>query len=183
MGVTADHPVGVDPVEEPEYPGLVEDAAGPRRAGRHEPEPAHEIGVTGRGIGRRMRMRLVVGQHVSVGVAPDEGDVIQRVEQLEHLDGIRTEQHQIAERPPSVDAEPRAVGQHRLQCSVDAVDVRDDPEPHRVTVSISMGWPRDPGAWRERTAIRRVIATFHPPIRDEHSSTPGSGALREASEH
>ena len=120
--------------EQPEHAGLIEDPSRPCGSGRHEAIPAHKILVSHRRSRSRMGMRLLVGQHVSIRVSRDEGDVLERREHLDHLDRMRAEQDQVTERPPSLDPQSFAIIEHSAQRSGDAVNVGDDPKPHGGTV-------------------------------------------------
>ena len=117
-------------VEQTEHAGLVQDASRPGGTGRHESVAADEVDVGGRRVGRRMRVRLVVGEDVTVGVAADERDIASGVEQLEHLDRARTEQDEVAECPPPFDAHPHPVLEHRIDGDGDAVEVGDHAQAH-----------------------------------------------------
>ena len=103
-------------------------------------------------------MRLLVGQHVAISVSADEGDVLKRLEHLDHLDRMRTEQDQVTERPPPLDPEPVALIEYSAQRSGDAVDVGDDPKPHGVTVRLGAAGRRIEGSKKCRSSVSGAAA-------------------------
>jgi hypothetical protein len=84
-----------------------------------------------------MGMRLIVGEHVSVGVPSDERDIVELGEHLQNLDRMRPEQHEITEHPPPLDPETFTVAEDRMESVGDAVDVGDDPKSHVLTVPVA----------------------------------------------
>lgn len=122
------------PIEGFERACLVEDTSCPRGASSHEAVPPHKVDIGHSGFRRRVGMRLIVGEHISVGVPGDERDIVELGEHLQHLDRMRPEQHKITEHPPPLDPETFTVAKDRTESVGDAVDVGDDPKSHVLTV-------------------------------------------------
>ncbi len=136
-------------LQEFERAGLVENSSCPCGACSHEAVPPDEVDIDHRGFRCAMGMRLIVGQHVPVGVPGDERDIVEVGEHLQHLDRMRTEQHKITENPPPFDPEAFTLAEDRTESAGDAMNVGDDPKSHGATVTAGVR-PLSPG----RCAIR-----------------------------
>lgn len=88
-------------IEEAERSGLVENASCPCGGSGHQAVSTDEVDIHHCGFRCRMGVRLIVGEHVPVGVPRDERDILEIGEHLEHLNRMRAEHHEITEHPVS----------------------------------------------------------------------------------
>jgi hypothetical protein len=113
-----------------EHSGLVQHAASPADARRHQRVALYQVdafgGVGGGGVG----YGLLTGQDETVGVPAQHADPGEAPQELERLRGTGAEQDQVAEDPPLVHLVACRVVKHRAQRHVVPVDVGDDAQLH-----------------------------------------------------
>jgi hypothetical protein len=133
--------LGGEIVQDTEQAGLVQHAAGPADVRGHGRVPFDQVDALGRVGDGRVRRRLVARQDIPVGVAAQHLNARQLPQQLEYLDGPRSEKDEVPQHPPAINPEGDRVRQYRAQRLVIAVDVGDNSELHKSTLG-----PRWPGS-------------------------------------
>ena len=86
-----------------------------------------------------MRGRLLTRQDIAVSVPAQHVNAGQSLQKLKHLNGSRTEQDKVPERPPAVHPEAVRVRQDRTQRSVIPVDVGHNSQLHERSLAFDPG--------------------------------------------